>query len=187
MERTVVLKDMSLVRIRPIAPRDAERSHAFFCGLPEEERTYLRRDVTRRGITDQRIAETSSPLIDRIVALHDDSIVADGSLERGQHQWEEHVGEIRLIVAPEFRGKGLGMRMARELYFLAHEHDVARIKIRIMRPQREAARIFEKLGFWEEYVFPQHVRDQKGNLQDLVVLRCDLAVLTEEVHRTLPD
>jgi len=81
----------------------------------------------------------------------------------------------------------LGMRMARELYFLAHEHDVARIKIRIMRPQREAARIFEKLGFWEEYVFPQHVRDQKGNRQDLVVLRCDLAVLTEEVHRTLPD
>ena len=61
MDWTVVLKDMSLVRIRPIAPRDAERFHAFFCGLPEEERTYLRRDVTRRGMTDQRIAETSSP------------------------------------------------------------------------------------------------------------------------------
>ena len=185
MERTVVLKDSRVVQIRPIRPEDAEASLGFFAGLGEDELRYMRRDVLQQEIVEERIRETASGLVDRVVALHEDRIVADGSLERERYRWGENVAQIRLIVAPDFRRAGLGMRIARELYVLGHQHDVARINVRAMRPQKGAIEIFHRLGFREEFVIPDHVRDRDGAWQDLVVMRCDLAVLMDEVEHAI--
>ena len=69
------------------------------------------------------------------------------------------------------------MLMARELYGLANRDKVEEILVRMMRPQVGARQIFKKLGFKEEHVLPEYVKDQKGTKQDLFVLRCELAAL----------
>ena len=61
-----------------------------------------------------------------------DDIVADGSLEITGHGWGHHVGEIRLIVAHAFQRLGLGTLLARELYFLAVQHQLDRVVARVM-------------------------------------------------------
>ena len=48
MEKATRLKDGTDVLLRSMTKDDLERSLAFFQGLPEEDRTYLRRDVTKR-------------------------------------------------------------------------------------------------------------------------------------------
>jgi len=179
MERSIVLKDGRTVHIRPLVPTDIEASLAFFSGLDPEERRYLRRDVTLPEVIEERIRENDSCEVERLVAVHDEQIVADGSFERERYGWGEKIAQIRLIVAPDFRRSGLGTALARLLYVIAHQHDVARINVRMLRPQAQARDIFRQLGFREEFLLPDHVRDLEGKLQDLILMRCELSNLAE--------
>lgn len=181
MERTIVLKDGRSVHIRPLMAEDFDQSLAFFKSLNATERRYLRRDVTDPEVIRERIKEAQTYPVERLVALSDDDIVADGSLEHERYGWGNRIAQIRIIVAPGFRRIGLGTSLARLLYVIAHQHDVARINVRMLRPQARCADIFHHLGFRQEFVLPDHVRDLEGNLQDLIIMRCDLAVLCDGV------
>ncbi len=185
MEKTVTLKDGSEVVIRDMAPGDAQRSFEFFAGLPEEDRRYLRVDVTRWEMVERRTREIDTGRAVRIVADDGDAIVADASLELEGHGWGNNIAEIRLIVARPYQRTGLGTILARELYFMAAERKVDRIVARLMRPQAGAHRIFKRLGFAEEYLIPEHVRDQDGNWQDLIIMRCNLEDMWQEMEALL--
>jgi hypothetical protein len=54
--------------------------------------------------------------------------------------------------------------------------------VTIMRPQTAARNIFRKLGFREEMVLPDHVRDRRGRSQDLILMRCDLEAMWKELE-----
>jgi len=56
-----------------------------------------------------------------------------------------------------------------------------------MRPQEGAHRIFRRLGFNEEFLIPEHVRDQDGVWQDLIIMRCPLEDLWRDMERKLAD
>lgn len=177
MPKTVKLKDGTEVEIRPLVKGDLEKSLAFFKALPEEDRNYLRRDVTRRDVIEKRIWENEAGRIQRLVAVADGQIVAEGALEKTGPGWEEHVGELRLIVARPYQRRGLGILMARELYGLAAGAKLEEIVVRFMRPQAAARKIFEKLGFHEEAALPHYVKDHGHKKQDLILMRCDLEAL----------
>ncbi|MFH1842421.1 MAG: hypothetical protein ABIF77_04385, partial [bacterium] len=119
MEKTVTLKNSTDVQIRDLTENDVDRSLTFFRNLPPNERIYLRNDVTRREVVEERIRIMSSGRIRRLVAIHDDQIVADGSLESEGYSWKGHVSELRILVAPAFRHQSLGMLLARDLYLIA--------------------------------------------------------------------
>jgi RimJ/RimL family protein N-acetyltransferase len=72
--------------------------------------------------------------------------------------------------------------LARELHLLAAEHKVDRIVARLMRPQTGAHRIMQRLGFHEEFLIPEHVRDQSGQWQDMIIMRCNLEDLWQEME-----
>lgn len=181
-EKTVKLKDQTEVIIRPMTADDLDRTLAFFLALPEEDRAYLRVDVTNRQVVKQRIQEIQSGRVKRLVAVAGDEIVADGSIELSREEWKRHAGELRLIVAHPFQRKGLGVVMARELYGLAAAAKVEEIVVKMMRPQIAAISIFRKLGFHEEVLLPHYVRDLTGRKQDLVIMRCDLEALWREME-----
>jgi acetyltransferase len=182
VETLLTLKDGRSVAIRPMRPDDFERSYGFFCALPEEDRKYLRVDVTQRNMVAERAANLDPRRVVRLVAVHGEEIVADGALELAGHGWGDNVAEIRLIVARPFQRAGLGTRMARELFFLAADRKVDRIVARMMGPQLGARNIFRRLGFKQEFVIPQHVRDRSGVWQDMVIMRCALEELWREME-----
>lgn len=175
--KTVMLKDHVEVLIRPMTSDDLEESLAFFRALPEEERAYLRRDVTTRAVIQQRLHEMDEGRAKRLVAVVGGRIVADGALELAPDGWERHVGELRLIVAPGHQGKGLGMHMAHALYDLASDAGVEELIVKMMPRQKAAVSIFHKLGFRQEAVLHDYVRDRHGTKQDLIVMRGELEEL----------
>jgi RimJ/RimL family protein N-acetyltransferase len=181
LNRAVTLTDGRTITVRRMRPDDVEGSYAFFCALPAEDRMYLRTDVTRRELVERRTTEVDNGRVERVVAVHEDEIVADGALELQGHGWGNNVAEVRLIVARGWQRLGLGTIVARELFHLASQHRVDRIVARLMRPQVGAHRIFKRLGFNEEFLIPEHVRDQSGTWQDLIIMRCPL----EDVWRDL--
>jgi len=177
MEHTVTLKDGSEVLIRELTADDVDRSLAFFKALPEEDRIFLRRPVETKESVIRRVRTMESGFARRLVATVGKKIVADGALELDPDGWSEHVGEIRLIVARDYQGKGLGQLMAFELYRLANIEKVEEIIVRIMGPQTGVQRMFEKMGFRREAELHDYVKDMKGVKHDLVLMRCRLQEL----------
>jgi len=182
MEKTVTLKDKRKVVIRDMQFDDVQSSYDFFAGLPPEDRRYLRVDVTKWENVEGRFKDIELGRVRRLVAIEGDKIIADGALELMGHGWGQNIAEMRLIVARSHQRLGLGALLARELYFLAAEAKVDRIVTRAMRPQEGARKIMSKLGFHDEFLIPEHVRDQDGKWQDLVIMRCNLEDLWGELE-----
>ncbi len=181
------LKDGVEVEIRSMKKDDLEKSFAFFQALPEEDRVFLRTDVTKRELVQQRTLSIDSGKVLRIIATIGDDIVADGVVELEGHSWKKHVGELRLFVAKAYQRKGLGILMAQELYSLAASARVEEIVVKMMRPQKAARSIFRKLGFHEEILMPDYVKDLSGKKQDLIIMRCDLDALWKELEDYFTD
>jgi len=184
-EKSVVLRDGRQVIIREIRSGDSDRSFDFFSELPEEDRRYLRVDVTRREIVEARARDVDAGRVVRLVAVAGDQIIADGSLEVAGHGWGENIAELRLIVARPYQRLGVGTLLARELFFIAAERKVDRVVARVMRPQEGARQILRRLGFKDEFLIPEHVRDRNGNWQDLIIMRCNLEDLWVEMEGLL--
>lgn len=182
MEHKVKLKDGTEVVVRELTIDDLESSVAFFRELPKEDRVYLRVDVTKRENVEQRIKRMKIENVHRLVAVAGDRIVADGALELEAEEWEQHMAELRLIVAHDFQRKGLGLLMARELFTLAASKNVEEVVARFMAPQKSARNVLEKLGFHQDTILHDYVRDIDGNKRDLVLMRCDLKSLWEKLE-----
>jgi ribosomal protein S18 acetylase RimI-like enzyme len=187
MEKVIKLKDGTEAFVRDMSKEDLDKSLAFFQALPAEDRRYLRRDVTKREIVADRIDAMQSGHVKRLVALLNDEIIAEGSLELETQEWKKHIGEIRLIVARSSQRQGLGRLMARELYFLAVSGKIEEIVVKVMRPQVRAQNIFTRLGFVEDMALSEYVKDQTGTKQDLIVMRCDLQELMKEMEDYMAD
>lgn len=187
MEKKEVLKDGTKVLVRELHIRDLDRLMKFYSTLPPEDRKYLRIDVTNREIVEQRIKLTKTGNVFRLVALVNEDIIADGALELSGEEWRKHQGELRVIVARPFQHKGLGMIIVRELYFLAVKKGVEQVVVKMMRPQVAAQKIFRKLGFREELLIPDYVRDQSGKKQDLIIMTCNIKELWSELEHFYSD
>jgi RimJ/RimL family protein N-acetyltransferase len=182
MNKIETLKDGTKVVVRPLSMDDLDRLMVFYTELPDKDRRYLRVDVTDRDVVKQRIKQTESGHFIRLIALDGERVAADGNLELPTEDWRKHQGELRVIVDRKYRHKGLGTVMLRELYYLAAQKKVEKVVVRVMRPQVAARKICHKLGFHEETVIPDYVRDLSGKTQDMIIMTCDMKEFWNELE-----
>jgi len=181
MDKIEKLKDGTSVTIRLLRLDDLDKLMKFYRGLPIEDRKYLKFDVLNRKVVAKRLKRIETGDDIRIIALLNNEVIASGALELSGEQWSKHQGEIRVISAHGFQHKGLGTIMIRELYFIAVQKKVELIIARMMRPQVGAQHIFRRLGFREELMMPDFVKDIEGGTQDLIVMTCNVKDLWKEL------
>jgi ribosomal protein S18 acetylase RimI-like enzyme len=80
------------------------------------------------------------------------------------------VGEVRLVVAPDRRGTGLGRRLARHAVTCGIESGLSKLVVEVVAEQGAALGLFTDLGFTGEALLEDHIRDRSGELRDLLVL-----------------
>lgn len=182
MKKNVKLKDGIEILIREMKEDDLDMALAFYKKLPDEDRRFLRGDVTKREVVESRIHDMLVGKVKRIVAIYNDKIIAIGGIELSGHEWMSHVGEIRLVVGRKYQRKGLGMLMAEELYGIAAAQKLEQIVVMMAEPQVVAQAICKRLGFKEQVTLPQQVRDRRGMTHDLIVMRCNLEALWQELE-----
>jgi len=187
MEKTEKLKDGTEVIIRRLSEKDLDLLMDFYRALPPEDRNYLRFDVTDPKEVAKRLRRVDTGDDIRITAVHGGVIVASGVLELSGDAWSKHQGEIRVIIARPFQKRGLGTIMIRELYFIAAQNQIQTIVARMMRPQVGAYKIFHRLGFREESMLPDFVRDVRGGSQDLIIMTCDIKELWKQLDRNFSE
>jgi ribosomal protein S18 acetylase RimI-like enzyme len=183
MDKIEKLKDGTEVTIRRLKMDDLDLLMEFYQALPLEDRKYLKFDVTDRKAVQRRLRRTESGDDIRVVAVHGGLIIASGALELSGEAWSKHQGEIRVIVARPFQQRGLGAIMIRELYFIAVQNNLQTVVAKMMRPQVGAQKIFRRLGFRDDSLMPDFVKDIKGESQDLIVMTCDVKQLWKQLDR----
>jgi ribosomal protein S18 acetylase RimI-like enzyme len=84
--------------------------------------------------------------------------------------WSDHVGEVRLVVDPARRERGLGRALARWALLQALDCELSKLFVEVVAEQDGAVAMFGALGFHAEGLLRDHVRVRNGELRDLVLL-----------------
>jgi ribosomal protein S18 acetylase RimI-like enzyme len=84
--------------------------------------------------------------------------------------WSHHVGEFRLVVDPAHRGRGVGAALARHGMRAAVDAGLAKVTVEVLADQEGVAALFRGLGFVGEALLTDQVRDDAGQLHDILVL-----------------
>ncbi|MCP3735228.1 GNAT family N-acetyltransferase [Sphingomonas sp. RP10(2022)] len=156
--------------IRRFRPTDDVAMLAFAATLPEHDLLFLGRDLRHPRVVEAWQQAVGEGWIDSLVGEDDGRIVASAALVRDPLGWSGHVGEIRLLVAPDRRGAGLGGDLLEALLAIAHAHGLAKLTATMTPDQAGSIALFEGLGFAREALLVDHVRDGGGQPHDLLVL-----------------
>jgi GNAT superfamily N-acetyltransferase len=169
--------------IRPITTDDVDRVVAFFDKIPEGDRTFFKEPFTgaetvRGWLADERRI--------RLLAIDDQADAADAAdavdaadvegAEIGYAAvvagvgWSSHVGEMRLVVDPSQRRRGIGHGLAKAALAAALEAGMTKVVVEAISTQDATIALFAQLGFVPEALLEGHVRDAAGELRDLMVL-----------------
>jgi RimJ/RimL family protein N-acetyltransferase len=173
--KEITLKDGTKVTLKGMTSRDREALHAFFERLPEEDTKFLKDDVRRPEVIEAWCRDINYGRVFPLLAEVDGEIVADATLHRRTHGWLRDVAEIRFIVDPVFRRKGLGAHLMEELILYATEQGLEKLQAEVVAEEVAAIRALERFGFKTVAVLPGLVKDHTGTHRDLHVLILDLA------------
>jgi len=163
------------VRFRLMSTVDREALLSFGRALPAEDLLFLRLDITR----DEGLDEWCRNIIARrtitVLAESDGRLLGYGSVHHNDLLWTAHLGEIRIQVAAEARGTGLGRALAAEMLALGQHLGLDRLFVQMTREQTAARALFERLGFRTEALLADWVKTHDGRLHDLLILSHDTA------------
>jgi L-amino acid N-acyltransferase YncA len=154
----------------PVVGLGPERCDAllrFFEALPEGDLTFIKEEVTDPGTVRSWASGPASG--GRWVAEEDGEVTGYVAV-RPLPGWSDHVGEVRLVVAPSRRGTGLGRELARRALVEAVGSGLSKLMVEVVAEQGAALALFTGLGFTGEALLTDHIRDRNGELHDLMVL-----------------
>jgi L-amino acid N-acyltransferase YncA len=151
--------------IRPLQLGDREALERFIGRVPEGDRTFFKEDVEAPELIDA----WTQPGPARAVAVAEDEVVGYVAVVR-LHGWSDHVGEVRVIVDPGHRGRGIGRALARRAVLEAVALDLRKMVVEVVADQAPTIAMFRALGFDPEALLTDHVRDHSGALRDLMIL-----------------
>ncbi len=175
--KTVYLKDESSVILRPMIMEDEVALFDFLTSLSRADRLYLRDDVTNPDVIRSWATNIDYDKVLPILALSGDRIVANATLHRNPFGWMKHVGTIRMVVAQDFREKGLARTMAAEVFQNALAAKLDKLVAEMLTDQHDARRVFSRLGFRDEAVLKDHVLDADDMKHDLLIMTNDVNTL----------
>ena len=142
----------------------------FAKALPTHDLLFLPRNISQPKVLSAWVNEIERGDIVSLLALKDSAVVGCGTLVRDSHSWSPHVGEIRMVVSLDVRGKGVGRALSQETFALALGAGLDKLTVQMTVDQRAAITLFESLGFKAEALLRDHVRDADGQTHDIVVL-----------------
>jgi len=153
-------------QIGSITAADADALRAFFERVPEGDRTFFRENVLVPGVIDGWLESTTEH---RYLARDGSEVVGYAALIPSVG-WSSHVTEVRVIVDPSHRRRGLGRSLARHVLIEAIELGFTKLVVEVVADQEPTLAMFSNLGFQPEALLRDHVRDDRGDHHDLIVM-----------------
>jgi RimJ/RimL family protein N-acetyltransferase len=163
------------VELRMMTPADEAAVMTFARELPAHDLLFLRRDITQPKVLSAWTKELEAGTITSLVAMRDGRVLGCSAVVRDEHSWSPHVGELRVLLSPDLREKGLGRTLIQESFIVALAQDLEKLTAQMTADQQAAIAVFEGIGFRAEALLRDHVRDRNGEKHDIVILSHDVA------------
>jgi GNAT superfamily N-acetyltransferase len=152
--RVVELPDGAQVRLRPLVGRDEPELVQLFINIPYEDLRNLHDNVSDPVIVRRWCRNINYDRMLPIVAELEGKIVADATLKRHAAGPTRGVGRFRAYVHPEYRRRGLGAVLLREILDLARAMGTRQLAVDLYQGQRELRKMFLRYGFHDEGLLP---------------------------------
>ena len=85
-----------------------------------------------------------------------------------------NLGEVRVLINPDYQRKGLATIFVKELFFRALKAKIYKLQAEMTEGQESAVAAFEKMGFRKEATLKKHVTDIRGRRRDLIIMTLDV-------------
>lgn len=157
------------MQIRHLESGDEQALTRFFARIPEGDRTFFKEDVDDPDV----VAKWTTPGDARSIAVEDGAVLGSVAVAR-LRGWSSHVGEVRVIVDPAHRGRGIGRALARAAILDALELGLRKLVVEVVAEEDSTIAMFRSLGFDPEALLTNHVRDHAGELRDVLILAHDV-------------
>lgn len=177
--REVKVGDNRTVSLRLMEKSDRDRIVDFARALPPDDLLFLRRDITDPEVVDEWVQDIERGRTVTVLAEKDDELLAYGSLLLHETFWGRHMGEIRVLVRSDYRGLGLGLQLASDVFAIAKDAGIEQMIARMTTEQKRTRARLERLGFRKEAVLRGFVRDREGKRRDLLVLSAGVGRLMD--------
>lgn len=147
----------------------------FAKSLPTHDLLFLRRDITHPKVLAAWSSEIEAGHITSLIAREAGTIIGCTAVVRDELSFSPHVGELRVLVAPQGKDRGLGRVLIQESFLIALSLGLEKLVAQMTVDQKNAISVFEEMGFKAEALLKEHVRDTAGTKHDIVVLSHDVA------------
>ena len=181
-QKEAKLKDGTKVLLRPMVPEDQDALYEFFKAVPREDARYLRDDVSSRLLIEKWAKNLDYNKTLPILALKDDAIIADATINRRRFGWKWHLGTVRVFVHKEYRDVGLGHLMLDELVDIAYKLGIEKLIVEIPDFVTAAINAFTRSGFYRVAVIPNMVKDRENMPVDVVVMMKDVRPAHDDAY-----
>ncbi len=166
--RAVELPDGTRVTLRPLVLRDEEKLVQMFIDVPYEDLRNLQDNVSDPVIVRRWCRHINYHRVLPIVAELDGQIVADATLHRRAVEPMRGVGRLRAYVRPEYRRRGIGAVLLKEILDLARALGLKQLAVELYQDQVELRKMLLRYGFRDEGLLPVYqrmilVRDVTGD------------------------
>lgn len=165
------------VEIARMSGADRAALVAFVATLSPHDLLFVPRDLGHPKVVDAWMRSLDSGELSSLVARSDGKMVGCTAIFVDEMSWSKHVGELRVLVGPAWRGRGLGRTLIQECFAQALELGLTKLVAQMTVDQRAAIAVFEELGFRAEALLSGHVADRDGKMHDLVLLAHDVAAV----------
>jgi L-amino acid N-acyltransferase YncA len=169
-----VLKDGIHVILRPLVKEDRDKLLDFFHRIDDADLSFLRSNVRDPATIDNWVSNIDYYKVYPLLAEVEGLIVGDATLHMDKVGWKRHLGNIRVVVAQDYKYRGLGTLLINEIVELAGEFGLEKLIVEIHLQALATLAAFKKAGFSAKAVFEDLVKDPAGKSSDLVVMVCDV-------------
>ncbi len=165
----VNLNNGKRVLLRPLLEEDHKLLFDLFHDASEEDTRFLKDEVKKPLTVERWIANLDYDRVMPLVAYCDGRIVGDCALYRGT-KTIRHIGEIRIFLAQDFRGVGLGSRMILETAEVAKKVDLHFLKAEVILDHVKVVRAFRRLGFDLRCTLDDYFMRRDGVTHDIALM-----------------
>jgi RimJ/RimL family protein N-acetyltransferase len=181
-QKEAILKDGTKILLRPMVREDQDALYEFFKVVSEEEARYLRDDVKSRLLIESWAKNLDYSKTLPILAIKDDVIIADATINRRRSGWKWHLGTVRIFVHKDYRNLGLGKLMVDELARIAYRLGIEKLILEIPDTSTAVINTFTKAGFNRAAVIPNMVKDRGNMPVDVAVMMKDIKPPLDESY-----
>jgi len=174
------------ITFRLMAAADRDVILAFASSLPPNDLLFLRIDITQPEVIDEWLHNIEAGRTITVIAEADGKVAGYASLHHNEVLWTRHVGELRVLISPDYRGIGLGKKLTNEAFAIAKEMGLKKIVAQMTTDQRSARQVFERLGFRPEALLADFVIARDDRTHDLLIMSYDVTGFNDSADTRSP-